>query len=183
MHRTSWMRAALCAGLLLSGRGVLGQASPPSAAQPQRAASDQQFLQQALGLNQLELQLGQLATQRATTPEIKALGQKMVQKHTEQGRELSDLAKQSGLSGAAQMTPEQRNTFARMEAEPASSFDSAFKQTVDAIHLKERAMYQDEGGRAANPQLRAFAERRVAALQPRATGGQQPSKIEHGNEW
>jgi putative membrane protein len=182
MRRTRWIEAGLCAGLLLSGRGALGQALPPPVAQPQRAASDQQFLQQALGVNELEVQLGRLATQRASTPQVKAMGEKMVQKHTKQGPQLSELARQSGLSGTPQLSPEQRDTLAVMESEPASSFDSAFKQTVDTEHLRELAMYQGEVARTTNPQIRAFAERRVAELQP-AGAAPQTSRIEHGDEW
>jgi putative membrane protein len=170
--------------LLLSGPGAFAQAPPPSAAQPQqRTASDQQFLQQALGVNELELQLGRVAAQRAATPQVQALGQGMVQKHTRQGEELGAMARQSGLSGTAQMTPEQRQVLARMQSEPASSFDSAFKQTVDALHRNELAMYQQEATRTADPQLRAFAERRVTALQPPAGGAPQTTRVEHGDEW
>ena len=51
------------------------------------------------GVNELELKLGHLATERAASPEVKAMGQKMVQKHTELGQQLRNLARQSGGSG------------------------------------------------------------------------------------
>jgi putative membrane protein len=173
VRATRWIQAGLCAGLLLS-RGV-GFAKTPSATPMERSESDQAFLKQALGVNELELQLGRLAAERASTSELRAMGQKMVQKHTDFGQQLSNLAKQSGVSGTAEMSPEQLATFTRVQSQSGAGFDAAFKQTVDAGHVKELAMYRDEVSRAANPKLRALAERRVKALQ-QAMGGAEQSK-------
>src|SRR5689334_16156682 len=100
MRSARWIQAGLCAGVLLSGSKVPAQASPQ--AQTQRAEGDQDFLKQALGVNELEEQLGRLATERASTPEVKAMGQKMVQNHTELEHQLSELARQAGGSGEAE---------------------------------------------------------------------------------
>jgi putative membrane protein len=136
--------------------------------------NDRAFLRQALGVNELELQLGRLATERATTSEVKGMGQNMVKKHTEFGRQLSDLAKQSGISGDAKLSPDQQETFARVQSLSGPEFDRTFKQVVDDGHVKELAMYQDQVSRAANPQLRALAEDRVAALQKGMASANQP---------
>jgi putative membrane protein len=173
MYRTRWIiQTGICAGLLLSRGAVLAQESPHTA-QTQRVEGDQAFLKQALGVNQLELQLGRLAVERGNTPELKAMGQKMVQKHTELGRQLSELAKQSGMSGEPELSPDQQETFDRVKSQSGSGFDAAFKQTVDAGHVKELAMYRDEVSRAVSPQLRTLAEQRVAALEQSMAG---PSK-------
>jgi putative membrane protein len=175
MHGTRWAKVGLCAGLLLSGGEVLAQASQPQAARA-GAQGDQQFLKQALGVNQLELQLGRLAADRGSTPEVKATGEKMVKNHTQLGQQLSDLSKQSGGSGKAELTPDQQATYARVASKSGSELDKAFKQTVDAGHVKELAMYQDEVNRASNPQLRALAEQRVTALQKAVGEAEQPKK-------
>jgi len=164
MYRTRWIHAGLCAGLLLSTGVALALGAPPESP-AQRVESDRAFLKQALGVNELELRLGRLATERATTSELKAMGKKMVQKHTEFGQQLSELAKQSGISGDAEMSPDQQETLTRVESQSGREFDTAFKQTVDEGHVKELAMYRDEVSRAANPQLRVLAEQRVATLQ------------------
>jgi putative membrane protein len=165
MRGTRWMNAGLCAGLLLSGDVVLAQQSPSKATAAPYNNGDQDFLENALGVNQLELQLGRLAAERATTPEVKAMGQKMVQKHTELGQQLSDLARQSGGSGNPELSSDQRAIYDRVASQSGIAFDTTFKQTVDAGHIKELAMYRDEVSRAANPQLRALAEGRVVKLQ------------------
>jgi len=181
MRTTRWITSGTCAGLLLSGGPALAQ-DRATAAQTQRVDGDREFLDQALGVNELELQLARLATERAGTAELKAKAQKMLENHTKLGEQLSDLAKQAGRSGRAEMTAEQRATYAHVEAQPASNFDAVFKQTVDDGHVKELALYQAEVTRAANPQLRAFAERRVAALQQAMSGAGQSAKAMGGEK-
>src|SRR5580698_3512657 len=134
--RTKWINMGLCAGLLLSGRVVLADRSPAGAAQTQHESDDQEFLEKALGVNQLELQLGQLAVQRATTAEVKAMGKKMVEKHTELGQQLAELARQAGGSGTAALSSEQRGIYDRVASQSGAAFDSVFKEVVDAGHVK-----------------------------------------------
>ena len=93
------------------------------------------------------------------------MGQKMVQNHTRLRQKLSDLAEQLGISGTAELSPEQRETLARVRSRSGSGFDAAFKQTVDDGHVKELAMYRAELGLTDNPQLRALAQTRVEALE------------------
>jgi putative membrane protein len=124
---------------------------------------DREFLARALGVNQLEIDLGRLAG-RAGTDDVKTMGEKMIQNHTALGRQLGALAEQSGAPVRAETSPEDRQVLARMESLSGGAFDAAFKETVDATHVKELAMYDDEVARAANPQLRALAEQRVATL-------------------
>src|SRR5258708_39038387 len=98
MRRAGWINTGLCAGLVLSSGAALVRASPAQAAKSQ-ARSDQDFLEQALGVNELELQLGRLAGERAIAPERKAMRQKMVEKHTGLGQQLRNHGQTSGGSG------------------------------------------------------------------------------------
>jgi hypothetical protein len=81
MRKAIWINTGLFAGLLLSGGVSLAQGSTPQPAETERAgASDQEFLKRAISNNQLELRLGHMAAERGSAPEIKAMGETMVQK-------------------------------------------------------------------------------------------------------
>jgi putative membrane protein len=191
MRRAGWINTGLCAGLLLSSGAPLVQASPAQAAQSQ-ARSDQDFLEQALGVNELELQLGRLAGERAIAPELKAMGQKMVEKHTELGQQLSKLAQTAGPGGdgpsdsggseKAVMSADQRATLARVASQSGRAFDTVFKQTVDAGHIQELAMYREEVSSAVNPQLRELAQLRVVKLQEAVAEAEAP-KQQPKHDW
>jgi putative membrane protein len=162
--RMKWLDAGVLVGML-SGGPVLAVAAPAQAGEEQPDRGDRAFLEQALRANQLELKLGQLAADLGGSHETRTTGQTMVKNHTELGQQLAELAKQSGGAANVVLTPEQQAIFDRVASQSGSAFDGMFKQTVDAGHVKELAMYRDEQGRATNPKLREFAERRVTKLQ------------------
>lgn len=162
----AWNVGAFASALLWVG--AAGAQSPaPAAAQD---LGDQRFLSDALGVNQLELRLGQLAVERATSPQVKSDAEKMVAKHSSLGQQLSDLSRKAGGTGEARMTPDQERTLAAMQSQPAGSFDATFKKTVDDGHVKELAMYEAEVDRAHDPALRDLATERVGALRKSLAG-------------
>ncbi|WP_242343830.1 DUF4142 domain-containing protein [Anaeromyxobacter terrae] len=171
MRISGWSHAGVCAALLLAAGGARAQASAPRQAE----RTDRIFLERALGVNELELRLGRLASERAASPDVKAMGEKMIENHGALKRRLAELARAAGASGDATLTAEQQQTFARVEAQTGAAFDDAFRKTVDAGHVGELAMYRDEVTRAASPQLRAFAEERVGKLEQAVAKQQQPA--------
>ena len=160
MREVGWFK-----WLLLSGTLSWAMLAHAATAPQGPAGSDQEFVQRALAVNEGEVQLGQIATARGSTPDVKATGENMVQKHTQLGQQLGGLASQLGASPTAELSADQRDTLSRLRAVPASEFDPAFKQVVDEGHAKELAMYRDWLARTDNPQVRQLAEGRVDALQ------------------
>ena len=165
MRDGRWMRAGLCVGVLLWGGVSLADGSSTATTHTADAGSDQAFLVDALRVNQLELELGQMATKRGTTTEVRGMGAKMVQKHTEFGQQLSNLAHRPAAAGAPELSADQRGTVVRLASLSGKDFDESFKATVDAGHVQELAMYRDEASHAADPRLRALAHVRVATLE------------------
>jgi putative membrane protein len=180
--RTKWLNAGLLVGLLSPSGLVLTAAAPASADEGRYETGDQEFVEKALGVNQLELRLGQLAAGRGAAPDVKAMGRTMVQKHTELGQQLVALSTEP--SPSVELTGEQQSTFERVASQSGGTFDAVFKQTVDAGHVKELAMYRDEVSHATSPQLRELAERRVTKLQETvAQADMQKSRANKKHDW
>jgi predicted outer membrane protein len=182
MHNMKWMRVGLCAGLLLSAPFSFADGSSAPVTPTADAPSDQGFLARALSVNQLELVLGQMAAGHGNTPEVRVMGEKMVQKHTEFGRQLGELAHRPAAAGVPELSGDQRRTFARLAALSGSDFDRSFKETVDAGHVQELAMYRDEVSHAADPRLRALARGRVATLEQTVAKAAQAMNAKPKNE-
>jgi len=127
--------------------------------------SDQEFLARAIRHNQLELRLGHMAAERASTPEVKAVGETMVKNHSELEKQLEELTQKAGVSVNPELSSEQRAVITRLESISGTAFDRDFKQTLNDIHVRELAMYQDEVNRAQDPKLRTLAKKRVTKLE------------------
>jgi putative membrane protein len=184
MRMMQWTRAGFCAALLLSGGVAFAEgSSPPPQTENAYATSDREFLASALRVNQVELTLGRMAAERGSTPDVKAMGAKMVQKHTELGGQLTDQARRLGVSAAPALSPEQQSTVDRLASLSGSAFDKSFKETIDAGHVRELAMYRDEASHTVDPGLRDLAQRRVATLEQTVAQASQVPKAKPKNDW
>jgi putative membrane protein len=183
MGNLKWMSAGLFAGLLfsagLSFADGASQETPPAVA---AAPADRVFLVRALGVNQTEIVLGRMAIARGTTQEVRAMGEKMVQRHTELARQLGEIA-QSNPASEPTLTADQQKTVARLAAVSASDFDRSFKDTVGAGHVDELAMYREEVSHAADPRLRSLATGRVTALEQSLASASQASAPPQKRGW
>jgi predicted outer membrane protein len=184
MRNAKWMSAGLFAGLLFSAGASFAegapQQTPPAAA---AAPADRAFVVRALGVNQTEIVLGRMAIVRGTTQEVRAMGEKMVQRHTELARQLGELAQINPASEPPTLTADQQKTVARLAAVSDPEFDGSFKSTVGAGHVDELAMYRDEVSRAADPRLRALATGRVTALEQSLASASQASVPPQKRGW
>ena len=166
MRTVQWMSAGFCAGsLFLVSPSFAERVSPQTTHSSTATPGDRAFLARALGVNQTEIMLGQMAVERGKTAEVRAMGEKMVQRHTELARQLRELAQIDPASAPATLSADQQKTIARVAAVSEYEFDRAFKNTVSAGHVEELAMYREEASHAADPRLGALATGRVAALE------------------
>jgi putative membrane protein len=172
------MSRGLFAGLLsLAGLsfadGAPQQPLPVTAVAP----ADRVFVVRALGVNQTEIVLGRMAIARGTTQEVRAMGEKMVQRHTELARQLGELAPSNPPTEPPTLTADQQETVARLAAVSGAEFDRSFKDAVGAGHVDELAMYREEVSHAADPRLRALATGRVTALEQSLASASQASSV------
>jgi putative membrane protein len=175
MRNVKWMSAGLCAGLLFSAGLSFAEGAPQRTTLASAAApADRDFLARALGVNQTEIVLGRMAVERGTTAEVRAMGEKMVQRHTELARQLREL---DPASGPPTLTADQQKTVARMAVVSDSEFDKSFKNTVGAGHVDELAMYREEVTHAVDPRLRALATGRVTALEQSIASANQAASV------
>jgi putative membrane protein len=178
MRKVQWMRAGICAVLLFSAGSSFADDAPAQATRASTAtAADRAFLVRALGVNQTEIVLGQMALKRGTTAEVRAMGEKMVQRHTELSRQLRELAQVAPAAEPPALSADQQQTVAQLAAVSARDFDVSFKNTVGAGHVEELAMYRQEVRQAADPRLGALATRRVTALEQSLASARPPSNV------
>jgi putative membrane protein len=178
------MTTAACAGFLLAGAATLAEERPAAPGESEHAGTlgEQAFLERALSMNEAELALGKLASDRGDASEVKAMGQQMVEKHTALGQWLRALAAQAGVTNAPERTAAQERTYQRIAALAGSQFDEQFKEAVNAGHVEELSLYRNELS-VTDPALKALAEQRVALLEANlAKAGKRVSKKQN-DEW
>jgi putative membrane protein len=89
-------------------------------------AADRQFVKKAAQGGLAEVQLGQLATEKAESPEVKQFGQRMVDDHTKANDKLKQVASDEGVTVPDKLNAKDAATKARLEKLSGKAFDRAY---------------------------------------------------------
>jgi putative membrane protein len=123
---------------------------------------DRRFVQKAADGGHDELNLAQLAAQRATSSEVKSFAQKLVDDHTKVNSELMSLASQKNVK--VDTDNDKDRTYKRLNKKSGSEFDQEFVEHMIDDHEKDIKMFEKAASDAKDPEVRAFASKHVSDL-------------------
>jgi len=148
-----------------SGPGSPGSAgaSTPSST---LAATDKTFIHDA-ALGNLEAEeLGRLAAEKASSPEVKAFGQKMADDHKQANDTLKQIATSLQYEPPSKPSSHVKSERAQLEKLSGADFDREFLNLVVKEHQKNVAVFERESRREAAPSgLKSFAGSTLKGLQ------------------
>jgi putative membrane protein len=139
MPRQRLKAAMLTAGLTLvaaagfaqsaGGSGQPGQSSG-SAQAGHVSGTDKRFVEKMYQANLDEVQLGQLGTQHATNPQVKAFAQMMVTDHSKSNEELTPIAQRLGVQLGTELDGKHRKTADKLSGLQGAEFDREFMKAM-----------------------------------------------------
>jgi putative membrane protein len=148
-----------------------GQSAPATAPAPQQPAqptqlsrADQAFVAAATQNSMVQLQNAQLAAQRAASPQVRQLSQRLVTDQTAASDALQQIAQQDNLTPPAQPSPMQAAQGRRLTRLYGASFDSAFLHAEALQDAQTIGLYQREAESSRDPTLKDFAQQTLSAL-------------------
>src|SRR5437667_12400525 len=119
---------AVSVGWWLTGAAV-GQAVKAS-------GKDQQFLRHAASDGLAEVQLGHMAAERASNPEVQRFGQQMVTDHTKANQELMALAQSKNISIPKDIDKQHQKTAEALAKRQGTDFDREYMRDMVTDHEK-----------------------------------------------
>jgi putative membrane protein len=170
-------RCFLAAALCCIPLGLMAQAYPQDGThQPderqsnspnmsQLSSADKAFVDKAAQGGMAEVELGNLAMQKATNPDVKEFAQRMVHDHSKANQELSQIANREGISVPKKLSANEAMTKARLEKLHGEAFDKAYMQGELQDHKKDIAEFQQERQNGENASVKHFASRTLPTLQ------------------
>lgn len=142
-----------------------GSQTTPTTSAGHRAASDREFVRKAAQGGLAEVQLGQLATEKAASPEVKQFGQRMVDDHTKANDQLKEIAQQQGIQIPDQLDAKDAATKARLEKLSGKEFDRAYMHDMVTDHTKDVTEFKHEASSGKDSAVRSFAQQTVPTLE------------------
>jgi putative membrane protein len=88
------------------------------------SVAEKKFATEAAQGGVAEVEMGQLALQKATSPEVKQFAQRMVSDHTQANQELMQLAKSEGMDLPSQVDAKHKSAMERLQGMNGSAFDT-----------------------------------------------------------
>lgn len=127
-------------------------------------ATDSNFMIRAAADGIAEVQMGQLALEKSSDPQVKQLAQRIVSDHTKANGKLRALALKKHVTLPATPTAEARQKAADMKAMDGASFDKAWSAAMVKDHTKAIDMFATESQQAKDADVRDFAEATTPVL-------------------
>lgn len=197
MRRGAIIAAAVFA---LVGGSAAAQTSTTKAAQTKSAskvdAKSEMFVRDAANVGMAEVELGRLATEKASSDDVKQFGQRMVTDHTKANDELKTLAESKGITLPADLDAQHKAARDKLSKLSGTAFDRAYMDEMRNGHKKVVAEFERESKTGTDPDLKAWAAKTLPTIEshlqmaertavgtsgtkssgsPGATGAQQPS--------
>src|SRR3954468_10196010 len=129
------------------------------------AGTDKTFATEAAHGGLAEVQMGQLALQKATSPQVKEFAQRMVTDHSQANQNLMQLGKSENLNLPTQLDPKHKSEMDRLSAMSGTAFDAAYMQQMVQDHQKTVADFQKQAQSGVDPSLKSFAQKHLPLLQ------------------
>jgi putative membrane protein len=155
----SWIIAATVAAAVATAATAAGQTpAPTERTRPQtptatasRSSADQEFLTKATEGGLKEVELGKLASQKATNPDVKAFATRMVDDHGKSNAELAAIA-----GPAPRPTPEKLTPPAKLSTASGADFDRAYMAEMVAAHQATVALFEKQQRDGKDEALKRF---------------------------
>ena len=156
----SWM------GLAAQNASTSNPQNGASAAQSGKLSpADKVFMRKAAQGGKAEIELGQLAQEKASSADVKQFGQRMVTDHTQTAEQLKQVAEQKGVELPETLSAKDRATKARLEKLSGSAFDRAYMKDMVTDHTEDVREFKTEARNGKDPDVKNFASQTAPTLE------------------
>ncbi|HET8995042.1 MAG TPA: DUF4142 domain-containing protein [Acetobacteraceae bacterium] len=146
----------------LIAAGLIGLAATPGLAAP--SSQSKAFASNAAQSGLAEVQEGQLAQQKASSPQVRRFGQTLEQDHSAANQRLQEIAQQEKITLPAQPSHKQRSELKKLRRLSGQQFDRAFAQEEVKDHQKAIAQFEREARSGKDATMKTFARDTLPVL-------------------
>jgi putative membrane protein len=144
---------------VLAGAVMLGLAAAPV------FAADEVWVTKVAKGGMAEVELGKLASEKASSDAVKQFGQRMVSDHSKANDELKTLAESKKITLPAEIGPEEKALRDRLIKLSGPAFDQAYMKAMVSDHVKDINEFKMEARSGKDPEVKAWAAKTLPTLE------------------
>ena len=116
---------------------------------------DKTFLREAAQGGLAEIKLGQLATQKGSSEDVKNFGQKMVEDHTNLNDSMKPIAERMGVKVPTDVSKKDAAEYSKLDGLSGAEFDKEYAMHMVKDHHKDLREFREEASTTHDPELKA----------------------------
>ena len=173
--RTLWTGIALASVLIVAPTLASAQTAPrqntakesksSKSTDSKMSRADGKFIKEAAEGGMAEVQLGQLAEQRAASDSVKQFGKRMATDHQKASDELKQLASQKGWDLPTALDRSHQSTYDKLSKLNGADFDRAYMKEMVRDHDRDVKAFRKEADSGSDADLKAWASKTLPTLQ------------------
>lgn len=136
----------------------------PTAFAADLEARDKTFVEKAAAGGLAEVELGQLAADKATNADLKAFAQMMVTDHSKANAELKELASKKGVTLPTKLEEKYVKLREKMSGLSGAEFDRNYASEMVDDHEEDVKMFEEEAEKGSDSEIKAFAAQTLPVL-------------------
>jgi len=140
-------------------------AAPHKQTSTAKAANDNTFVTKAAEGGLAEVELGKLATEKASSDQVKQFGQRMVDDHSKANDELKTLAQQKNITLPTSISAKDKAERDRLMKLSGAAFDRAYMSAMLSDHKKDVSEFRVESTSGKDADIKAFAAKTLPTLE------------------
>lgn len=171
----AFMSVGLAAGAQAqSTDGSTTPAANSKSAMPAKSSSaldraDRKFIEKAANGGLMEVQLGEMAQQKASSDQVKEFGKKMAEDHGKANDELKQVAEAKGVALPAAVDRSGQKDLEKFGKLQGADFDREYMKHMVSDHKKDVSDFQKEAKSGKDAEVKAFAAKTLPTLQQHMT--------------
>jgi putative membrane protein len=111
-----------------------------------------------------EVELGKVATEKASSPRVKEFGQKMVADRSKANTALKSAASKDGITLPSPIDAHEQHEMDEIKGLSGAAFDKKYMSEMVADHKKDVGEFEEAAKKDPNPQVGKFAQETLPTL-------------------
>jgi len=144
--------------------GNTGSSMSKSTGASSLSSSDRNFIMKAAQGGMAEVELGQLASQRASDPQVKQFAERMVADHGKANDQLKQIASSKNVTLPTDVPAAEKRERDRLAKLSGAQFDREYMSHMVSDHQKDIKEFQKAAKSAKDPDVKSFAESTLPTL-------------------
>jgi putative membrane protein len=112
----------------------------------------------------MEIELGKLAQEKGESPEVKALGERMVRDHSKASDELKDIAQRNNIQLPDKMLDKHKEHVEELSGLSGAEFDEAYISLLAEDHEEDIELFEEASENYENRDVREWAKKTLPTL-------------------